>query len=85
MMRLAIVALLSICLGWFLFAAMYHPHEHEGEDGADKSGLEGVMPGRPVVRRRVHGSVAPVVKPKGGALSWLPGGAAACRARSRFF
>ena len=71
MMRLAIVALLSICFAWVLFAALYHPHEHLDDEGAsfrDSSAIAGAMPGRPsVVRRRVHGSVGPVVKPKGGA------------------
>ena len=64
-LRLFIVVLLSIGLGWLVFAVLFH--EDIGETSSE-DGIVGAMPGKPVVKRRntIHGSIGPVVKPKGG-------------------
>jgi hypothetical protein len=62
--RVLIVVLLSVGLGWLTFAVLFHEDivETSSEDG-----ISGAQPGRPSVKRRIHGSIGPVVKPKGGA------------------
>ena len=74
--RVLIVVLLSVGLGWLTFAVLFHEDivETSSEDG-----ISGAQPGRPSVKRRaaVHGSIGPVVKPKGGA--WRRKEARCCR------
>ena len=64
--RVLIVVLLSVGLGWLTFAVLFHEDivETSSEDG-----ISGAQPGRPSVKRRsaTHGSIGPVVKPRGGA------------------